>query len=286
MRDTGSCVICGSTTKPAFFVDGYCIVRCGTCAHESVDIQPAADHVSRVYDDAYFRGGTGGYPDYLGEGDLLRRQGRWYARLLTQYAKPGFVLDVGAAAGFILQGLQDCGWSGKGIEPNERMARFGRETLGLTIDSTTFEEFRSSEHYDLVTMIQVVAHLFDIRQALAACTEVLAGDGLLLIETWDRRSWTARVFGKYWHEYSPPSVLRWFSLVDLERLLAQFGLARIANGRPPKRINGAHAKALLDYKLRGQPFGPMLEVALRVIPDRIEIPYPAEDLFWALFKRQ
>jgi hypothetical protein len=65
--------------------------------------------------------------------------------------------------------------------------------------------------------------------------------------------------------------------VDLERLLAQFGFARIAKGRPPKRISGAHAKALLSYKLRDQPLAGMLHVITRTIPDSIEIPYPAED---------
>jgi SAM-dependent methyltransferase len=286
MAHSGFCVICGDATIPAFAVHGYCIRRCATCAHEAVDIQPTADHVARIYDDTYFRGGGAGYPDYLAEGDLLRRHGCWYGRLLTKYTHPGMMLDVGTAAGFMLQGFRDCGWRGEGMEPNEGMARFGREMLGLAIDSTTCEEFSSPVHYDLVTMIQVVAHLIDVRKALAVCAQVLKANGLLLIETWDRRSWTARILGKHWHEYSPPSVLRWFSLVDLERLLAQFGFARIAKGRPPKRISGAHAKALLSYKLRDQPLAGMLHVITRTIPDSIEIPYPAEDLFWALFKKQ
>jgi SAM-dependent methyltransferase len=241
--------------------------------------------VSQIYNDVYFNGGRAGYPDYLAEGDLLRRHGRWYGRLLTKYTGPGTVLDVGSAAGFILQGLHDCGWAGEGIEPNEKMARFGRETLSLTITSTTCEEFRSSVQYDLVTMIQVVAHLVDIRKAFGVCADVLAPDGLLLIETWDRQSWTARILGKYWHEYSPPSVLRWFSLGDLERLLAQFGFTEIAKGRPQKRITGAHAKALLNDRFGGQPLASMLRVIMRVVPDSMQIPYPAEDLLWALFKR-
>lgn len=286
MLAAGTCVICGCSTQPAFVVRGYPIGRCVRCGHEAIDIESPPDHVALVYNDAYFRGASAGYPDYLAEGNLLRRHGHWYGRLLNKYTEPGLVLDVGTAAGFILQGLQECGWRGEGIEPNREMARFGRETLGLAISETTCEEFRSSVHYDLMTMIQVVAHLVDIRKAFGVCADVLAPDGLLLIETWDRQSRTARIFGKDWHEYSPPSVLRWFSPEDLERLLAQFGFTKIAEGRPPKRISGAHAKALLHDRLQSQPLAFMLRVITRMVPDRIEIPYPAEDLFWALFKRQ
>jgi len=78
--------------------------------------------VARIYDDDYFQGGKAGYPDYLAEADLLRCHGRWYGRLLAKYMQPGRVLDIGAAAGFILQGFQDCGWKGNGVEPNQRMA--------------------------------------------------------------------------------------------------------------------------------------------------------------------
>ena len=134
-------------------------------------------------------------------------------------------------------------------------------------------------------MIQVVGHLTDVRKAFAVCAEVLAVNGFLLIESWDRGSWTARILGKNWHEYSPPSVLRWFSLADLEKLLTQFGFVRIATGRPPKRIRAAHAKTLLNYKWQTRPFSGILHAMIRIVPDRLEIPYPAEDLFWALFRR-
>ena len=77
-----------------------------------------ADHVRNVYGDHYFTGGGAGYPDYLADGELLRERGRGYARLIAGATTPGRVLDIGAAAGFVLQGLCDEGWRGAGIEPN------------------------------------------------------------------------------------------------------------------------------------------------------------------------
>ena len=74
-----------------------------------------ANHTQTVYGDDYFNSGGAGYPDYLGESKLLRAHGKRYANLLKRYIDTGTMLDVGAAAGFILQGFIDCGWKGCGI---------------------------------------------------------------------------------------------------------------------------------------------------------------------------
>ena len=74
------------------------------------------------------------------------------------------------------------------------------------------ESFRGDDGpYDLVVMLQVIAHLVDPLATGRRIAELLRPDGLWLVETWDRESRTARLFGRRWHEYSPPSVLHWFS---------------------------------------------------------------------------
>jgi ubiquinone/menaquinone biosynthesis C-methylase UbiE len=149
----------------------------------------------------------------------------------------------------------------------------------------SLEEFHTSECYDLISMIQVIAHFVDPRQALEAAQQVTRPGGFWLIETWNRESWTARAFGKRWHEYSPPSVLQWFSPAGLCSLAAQFGFREAARGRPSKWINAAHAKSLLQYRLKDSPLDQIFAVASRLIPDRLALPYPAEDLFWILFQK-
>ncbi|MEI6332161.1 MAG: class I SAM-dependent methyltransferase [Pseudanabaena sp. ELA645] len=139
--------------------------------------------------------------------------------------------------------------------------------------------------YDLISMIQVISHFFDLQKALTTAAAMTNPNGYWLIETWNRESWTAKISGQNWHEYSPPSVLHWFSPQDLEQLAAQFGFHKIASGRPEKWINGAHVKSLLRYKLGRSPFGKLLSKMLGIIPDQLLIPYPAEDLFWILFQK-
>jgi hypothetical protein len=98
-------------------------------------------------------------------------------------------------------------------------------------------------------MIQVLSHFVDVGQALDVAAAITRPGGFWLIETWNPRSWSARVFGRHWHAYIPPSVLHWFSPAGLERFTSRFGFTRVADGKPAKWINGGHAKSLLRFHL-------------------------------------
>lgn len=275
------CPLCHSPSKIVFEVKNFPIRDCVECGHRFAEISTNENHAARVYDDAYFTGGGAGYADYLADAAMLEKRGAAYAKILSEYVETGRMLDVGAAAGFILKGFVENGWLGTGIEPNARMARFGGEQLNLQIISGDFENFQSTEKFRLISMIQVAAHFHAPNRAFQNASELLEPGGLLLVETWNQTSLTARIFGKNWHEYSPPSVLHWFSPERLNKFLEKFGFVKIAGGRPSKKISGAHAKSLLEYRL-GKGFSPLL----KLIPDKVNFPYPAEDLFWTIYRKK
>lgn len=279
------CPLCGGATHGLFRHQRYWIRGCVDCGHRAAEIDAPADHVARVYDDQYFTGGDAGYADYLGEARILTAHGRRYGQMLARYTRPGEVLDVGAAAGFVLKGFTEAGWRGAGVEPNAAMAEHARTRLGLDVATGTFEEFSPQRQYDLISMIQVMPHFVDPVAAVRRAAELTRDGGLLLVETWDRESLTARVFGRHWHEYSPPSVLHWFSREGLAGLAARCGFRAVAQGRPTKRIGAAHAFSLLRYRFAGTPLERFFAGLSRAVSDRLAIPYPAEDLFWALFQK-
>lgn len=283
-----SCPICSSVSQRKFQKYDHWIRECDRCRHQFVEAMRTIDHAEKVYGDDYFYGGAAGYPDYLAEGRLIRDHGRRYGKILSKYMLPGTMLDVGAAAGFVLSGFVDRHWQGDGIEPNAQMAAFGREQLGLNVQAGTLESLAQvlpGKTYDLVSMIQVLPHFYDLHQALQSAVTVTKPGGHWLIETWNRDSLSAKIFGTGWHEYSPPSVLHWFSPDDLNLLAKQYGFELVAQGRPQKWIAGAHVKSLLGYKFDSMLGGRWLKALLRVIPDRLRLPYPAEDLFWILFRK-
>ncbi len=274
-----NCPFCSSESLPAFEAKGFPLEDCTACGHRFAAIKAGEAHVSENYSDDYFTGGGAGYADYLAEGSMLRSRGRMYARKITPFTRPGRMLDVGAAAGFILKGFADEGWAGVGVEPNASMAAVGRETLSLDMRVGSFESVDAAERFDLVSMIQVAAHFYDPVTAFGRARDILVDDGCLLIETWDRGSTMARMFGKGWHEYSPPSVLHWYTKIELRTYLASLGFDQIAGGRPLKKINGGHVRSLLKYRL-GDNF------LIRLIPEKLNFPYPSEDLFWALYRKR
>jgi SAM-dependent methyltransferase len=280
------CPLCGSPSRPRFAKEGHWIQDCSQCGHRFTALTPTPEHLTAVYSDDYFEGGGAGYPDYLAEGSALRQHGQRYARRLHRYLRPGRMLDVGAAAGFVFQGFGDEGWQGNGLEPNDRMASYGRTQLGLPIRTGSLEMLPSDEQYDLVSMIQVVAHFYDVQAAFGAAATVTKPGGYWLIETWNCQSWMAKILGANWHEYSPPSVLHFFSPSTLRQLAAQHGFVEIQRGYPSKWIKAAHGKSLLRYKLKSSRLGLVLLPLLHLIPDRLMLPYPAEDLFWAIYQKR
>jgi SAM-dependent methyltransferase len=279
------CPVCSAPSAPIFRAGEYPIRLCSACHHRFAELIPASNHVGTVYDDTYFFGGGAGYANYLDEAVLLRGHGTRYTRILRRFCPPGTVLDIGCAAGFIMDGFRAAGWQPTGLEPNPRMADHARTELGIEVHTSALEDFRPDASFDLVTMIQVIGHLAALHPSMDVVRALLRPGGYLLIESWDAESWTARVFGRRWHEYSPPSVLHYFSRTSLLTLAQLHGFRLVASGRPAKKIAAGHAKSLLQHKLRAPGFR-LLHPILRLIPEGLVLPYPSEDLRWMLFHKQ
>jgi hypothetical protein len=116
------CDICAQIATSSFTVHGYLFFSCAACDYAFLD--PAVASLlsgETIFGDDYVCGGGAGYTNYFDEADLLRSYGRRYGRLLAQVGARR-VLDVGAAAGFIMRGMIEAGCSAVGIEPNSSMA--------------------------------------------------------------------------------------------------------------------------------------------------------------------
>jgi SAM-dependent methyltransferase len=285
------CLLCGGAVERWNHTRGHWIVQCSGCGHRQAEVLStpalqAAAHVEENYGDDYFTGGGIGYTDYHCEAPLLRQRGARYGQILARHAVPGRLLDVGAAAGYFLDGYRQAGWTGIGIEPNDTMAAHARARgvdvrTGLADEATLLGADIAEGSLDAVAMVQVIAHVLDPVDALTALSRRLRPGGLFLVETWDRGSKTARALGLRWHEYSPPSVVHWFRRNELDTTMRRIGLTPVAHGRMAKWINAHHAASLLAAS---SPSGVVTKAA-RLVPGSVNFPYPAEDLFWAVYQR-
>jgi SAM-dependent methyltransferase len=280
------CPVCCGDTRGRFVKGEYKILECTSCGHRFAAWTAPAGHADAVYGNEYFFGGGPGYPDYLGYAETIKQYGQRYARILSDYTRPGAVLDVGAAAGFISDGLRSAGWETECIEPNAAMVEHAHNALGLRASVGTLETFHSSQVYDLIVMIQVIAHFTDLRGALRQAARMTRPGGLWLIETWNNRSLAARFFGSHWHAYNPPSVLQYFNPHSLRLLARSFGMYPVASGHPRKQIQLSHALSLLSFHLGNRHLGSHEARRRRFFPGRISVPYPSDDVFWILFRKE
>lgn len=132
--------------------------------------------------------------------------------------------------------------------------------------------------------MQVLPHFVEPAAALHIARRCTAAHGLWLIETWNRRSIAARLRGETWHEYSPPTVLHWFTPRSLDRLVARFGGTLLERGRPNKRIAAGHAKSLLRGRANDGAIDRCLYHLANLIPDRLTLPYPGDDVFFSIYR--
>ncbi len=278
------CVVCSADSQRRFEISGIWIRQCDSCGHQFAEIADCEHHVEKIYGDDYFFAGGAGYRNYLSDSRLFIERAKRYAARVGQHIAPGTMLDVGAAAGFTLRGFADAGWDVLGIEPNARMAEYAQSEMHVAVEANTLEAFSSGHRFDLVTMLQVLPHFANPRAAIQRAARLLCPGGYLLIETWDRKSWTAQLFGKSWHEYSPPSVLHWFSKQSLFRLLSSEGFAVVAHGRPTRWISMGHAKSVLQSKSQVCSAQRALLAVSALLPDGLAVPYPGDDLMWMLLR--
>ncbi|MCU0567273.1 MAG: class I SAM-dependent methyltransferase [Oculatellaceae cyanobacterium Prado106] len=284
-RSPKTCPVCNSTSRQLFDKSHYVIRGCQVCGHQFVDYFFSGQHSDDVYSDDYFKGDNANSPHYLNQGKFLKLKGRRYARLIQHYMKqPGRVLDVGAAAGFMLQGFLDRDWQGSGLEPNRKIVDHAHQ-MGLRVIRGTLETIETEEKYDLINMIQVIAHFTDVQQAFQNAASMTRSNGFWLIETGDRDSLSARVLGEHWQEYNPPNQLHWFSAKDLQRLAAQFGFQEVARGKPRKWMNAGHAKFCLRHQKHRSFLDLLTLIALTFVPNNVPLPFSANDHFWVIYKK-
>ena len=206
---------------------------------------------------------------------------------LLQETTGVILLDVGCGEGLDVYNLARNYSYAIGIDLSEdalkRASRDNRPANTFFIRGDAESLPLRNESISISLCLDVLEHLPDPRKALKASCNMLSVDGLILVETWNYKSLTARFLGKHWHEYSPPTVLHWFSQESLNHLMDQFDFQLIATGRPLKKLMWKHAKSLILFKCNDFPFVDGIKLIFSTIPDYLSIPYPSEDLFWFLF---
>jgi SAM-dependent methyltransferase len=289
----GVCPVChGSDVELLFARDGYEFLRCPSCDVVLYEGVEGVTHNEHLFPPEYFTQGGAGYPDYLADEEVHRRQARTYLRRLEHRGVPlapgSHVFDVGCAAGFFLDEARRIGFEVSGCDVSATMVAHARDRLALRVAHGEFLDVPGPRTpVDLLTMFGVLEHLPSPQRVEARAFEMVRPGGYLAIETWNRRSLLARAMGAGWHVYAPPTTLFYHSEQSLRTLFHPERWELVAFRPAVKWISLHHGMAALER---------VSDVARRVVDlarhatsdgsAALAVPYALGDLVFVVFQRR
>jgi 2-polyprenyl-3-methyl-5-hydroxy-6-metoxy-1,4-benzoquinol methylase len=208
------------------------------------------------------------------------------------------LLDVGCAAGFLLDELRRRGWDVCGVELSTDLCHYARSQLGLDVFCGELSDAPwLPASFDVVTVIGTIEHVLDPDGLVAAACRLLVPGGLLVILTENLENPIARYWPSAWNGFMPPEHLYHFTPASLGQLLARHGatVAEVfplrsqlraalggaipADGQDAGHTNGATPARLSPAKLKGA-----FKAALDGPPSRgatlLRTPYRLADGIW------
>jgi 2-polyprenyl-3-methyl-5-hydroxy-6-metoxy-1,4-benzoquinol methylase len=156
---------------------------------------------------------------------------KWLRRFGLEPTRVKTLLDVGCAGGAFPKVASDLGFSAIGVEPSRWLCEFGRQQYGLDLRPGTLEEQDfPPDSFDVLTMWDVVEHLFDPERTMAEAHRVLKSDGYLIINYPDYSSLPRRLLGYRWPFFLSVHLF-YFNPRTMRRFLERFGF-QVVEVRP------------------------------------------------------
>lgn len=208
-------------------VRGLDVLRCVSCSTIRV---AAVMSPEAVYSGGYHTGETwmeGDKPfDYTAPENVeyemhnCRRRLRW----LERFTPPGRLLDVGGGVGTFALVAKERGWDPTVLEPVRDAVDYVRG-LGLKGIVGRIEDLREGDgSYDVLSMVHVLEHFPEARNALERARSILRPGALLFLEVPHYGSVPRRVSGEEWIGWRPGQHVHLFTKPTLHALLVRAGL--------------------------------------------------------------
>lgn len=149
-------------------------------------------------------------------------------QFVARHKPSGRLLDVGCSDGLFLLGMRRHGeWDLHGVEPSEDASAAARQA-GLQVITGGIEDAAyPDQHFDAVTMWDVLEHVHDPKAVLAKVASLLKPGGIFVVRVPNADSWTAKSFGRWWSGLDSPRHLYVFSPRTLTQYFEQAGLSPV-----------------------------------------------------------
>lgn len=229
-----ACEICGQTAREIaaersdLLLGGqnlYQICECQECGSFYLTPRPMPSKMADFYP-ADYQPFTEGLHTEKFYNRFFRRYGlKKRHKIIAKYLPQGQLLDVGCATGdFLAEVNGQIGWNGFGTELGENAARYAHEQIGLNVLVSTLNDAPfSDESFDVLTMWDVLEHVYDPCSVLDEVARLLRPGGIFVVNHPNLESIDRRLFGRFWAGFELPRHLYLFPTELLKELMLQRG---------------------------------------------------------------
>jgi 2-polyprenyl-3-methyl-5-hydroxy-6-metoxy-1,4-benzoquinol methylase len=188
-----NCNVCDVDNAVGFFKEnGFSVVKCQSCGLVYVNPQPidflhGSKKTERDEYSNYIR-------DYITHQNGHRLHSKKILNEIEKiYPQKGKLLEIGCAAGFLLNTAREMGWQVEGIEPEESIARYAIEKFDLNVRNSSIEIEKFPEnHFDIIIALNVLSHLRDPKSVLKKIHSILKRNGVLVFQTGNKGAMRAK----------------------------------------------------------------------------------------------
>lgn len=246
------CSLCGENDYSIkHIIKGYNMVECSRCGLVYVNPRPYEEQVLETYDEDYYAGkGTDKknrlFNEYLEKTE--RKVDSWRGRFLgiQRLISTGKLMDVGCAFGEFLDVVVENRWEAYGVEPSSFSGKYLKKRFNNNVVISTFKDgLFSARSFDVITMFEVIEHLYNPLEYLLTANRYLKKGGLIVVQTGDVESGQAKREGAKWQYYIPPAHVHYFSKKTLIDALKKAGF------KPIFTIRGGSVKTFKVLRFLG-----------------------------------
>ncbi|HEX6977516.1 MAG TPA: class I SAM-dependent methyltransferase [Patescibacteria group bacterium] len=188
------------------------LVRCSNCGLVYVNPRPTKKYIGQFYPTETY---------WNNKADPQKAYGYLYELIFNGKKKK--ILDIGAGNGLFLSEFKKRGWESTGVEFSEHAVKEAKN-FGLKLKRGDFLDFKFPKNYfDVVTLNNVLEHLYKPKETLEEISKVLKNNGALIVAVPNLSGVGFRLFGKFWYGIDAPRHLYQFNLDTLENMLSMCG---------------------------------------------------------------
>jgi 2-polyprenyl-3-methyl-5-hydroxy-6-metoxy-1,4-benzoquinol methylase len=205
------CIVCRSAPAPLFQRGELAVVRCGGCDLEWQRPFPSPERLRELYAGDYFARWGARDPEAFERVRAIKQAS--YRDLLAELARlrpGGKLLDLGCAAGFLLESAEAAGFQGFGLDLNPQAIGLAKQRFGDRVRLGELEDAAfPGVRFDAVTLVDVLEHVPDPVSLLVRVRERMAPGGVLAALLPNVESLTRRLLGRRWPHYTPEHLFFW-----------------------------------------------------------------------------